>query len=452
MIKALNTLSNVAATASKKEKERLLTANDSEVLRKICLYTYSPFLTFRVKQIDLPDKYNDIPADVSEELFLLLDLLASHKITPTESRGLIKRLLAKCTEESAMWIARIIDRDLKIGCGVSTINKSFEDLIPDFKVMLAHPMVEPKSGDSNWHRVKYPAILSTKIDGMRCIAVCDSLTVRFYSREGLELLTLDHLIPQILALRPGTKFVLDGESVGVVYNPNCKTAKKHYDAGKNWKFAQGLSMTKSSVGTYTAKEMNECLGYVVWDVIDYDYFLSQGKKGSCKPLRYRKTELSGMFERQASPLRSVSLLPNFLANNQEEAIGFFKRAVANNEEGAMLNDIDGLYEFTRTYSMLKLKEFYTADLRVVDCFEGTKGTKNEGSLGTILVTDDDKISGKVMGGWDDDLGLNIWLRHLRGEMKGNIIELIYKELTTDNNMRHCVFVRERLDKTEISWG
>lgn len=450
-MKELQVLAHVGNNPSKKAKEAILKEYDSPSLRKILLYTYDPYLTYRVRKLDFPDRYNSIQPDISEELFMLLDLLAAHKATPTEARAMLKRLLAKCTDEGATWVAKILSRDLKIGISSSTINKAFPKLVPVFDVMLAQPMIEPKSGETNWHRIRYPAICEIKKDGMRVIAICNGETVNFYSREGLELLTLDHLIPQILSLKPGAKFVLDGESVGVVFNPNCKTAKKHHDAGKNWQFAQGLSMTKTKAGTYSDKEMNDCLGYEVWDIVDYDYFTTQGEKGTCKPLKYRKTELAGLFERLEKPLRSIRKADNVVVNNKEEAVDFFKAAVAAGEEGSMIKDIEAPYEFKRSHFMFKIKEFYTADLRVVDCIEGTKGTKLEGSLGTMIVTDG-IVTGKVMGGWDEDEGLLMWLRHKKGKMAGSIVEIIYKELTTDNNMRHCVFVRERPDKTETSWG
>lgn len=451
-MKEFNILEQIAVTASKKEKESIIRENASEVLCNLLKYTYNPFLTFRVKQLDYPDKYNVVQPDISLELFQLLDLLAAHTVTPTQARGMIKRLLAKCTEDGAKWVARVIDRDLKIGCGVSTINKAVPGLIPEFKVMLAHPMVEPKSGESNWHRVNYPCEGSIKADGTRIIAVCNSVTVKYYSREGIEQDTLDHLTPQILALRPGTSFVLDGEGHSLEYIPSCKTAKKNYEQGKNWKFAQSRSMISSSLGTYTPDEMKRGLGYIVWDLIDYDYFLSNGLKGTCKPYKYRRMELAGLFERTKFELTGLVLMESRLLKTKEETIAYFKEARSRGEEGIMVKDINSLYEFKRSYLMLKMKEFYTADLRIIDCIEGTKGTKYEGSLGAILVSDDDKISGKLMGGWDDEEGLAMWFRHKRGEMVGNIVECIYLEITADNSLRHGVFVNERPDKNEISWG
>lgn len=451
-MKEFQILGQVAATASKKEKENILRENDSEVLRNICLYSYDPFRTYRVQQLEFPDKYNQVQPDISVELFLLLDLLSKHKTTPTEARGMIKRLMIKCTENGAMWVGRIINRDLKIGCGINTINKAFPGLIKEFKVALANPMVEFSKGIEHWDDVKYTAGADEKADGMRIVAICNGETVTFFSREGHEITTLDHLIPQILYLRPGTKFVLDGESIGIKYNPNCKTAKKNYEKGKNWKFAQGLSMTKSGKGTYPESEMKECLGLMVFDIIDYDYFLSQGELGPCKPFRHRRTELSGLFERLDKILPNVQLIPNIIVRNKAEAIAYFKKIVSAGGEGIVIKDLDALYEFKRSNAMIKLKEFYPADLRIIDCIEGKLGTKNEGSLGAILVGDDDMISGKLMGGWDDEEGLDIWLRHKRGEMVGKIVECIYKEITADNSLRHAVFVTERPDKSEISLG
>lgn len=450
-MKELQVLERIGNTPSKLAKEALLREHDTPTLRKILLYAFSPFLTFRVKQIDIPEVFNSVQPNVSEELFLLLDLLASHTVGSNEAKAMIKRLLAKCTENNSKWICKIICKDLKIGMSESTANKVFPGLVPEFKVQLALAMVDHSKGADHWDEVVYPCGGTEKIDGMLIIAICNGETVNFFSRTGLEYTTLDHLIPQILKLGNKEKFVLVGESVGVKFCPACEVAQKNKDAGKPWNFAQGLSMTKTAPGKYSKEDMNDCLGYLVWDVLDYDYFVSQGSVGKCLPKKYRRTSLCGLFERLEKPLRSISLLPSRIINDKVEAMEFFKEVLARDGEGIVLDNLEKPYEFKRSPALFKVKGYYSADLRVIDCTEGSKGSKNEGSLGSITVSDGE-ITGKLMGGWDVEEGLTMWFKFKRGEFVNSIVELAYMDVTADKSLRHAVFVRERDDKTEISWG
>jgi len=452
-MKEFQVFTQIQNTTSKKEKEATLYCNDSETLRKMLLYCYSPLLTYRVKQLDFPDKYNTVQPDISDELFQLLDLLASHTVGTNDAKAMIKRLLAKCTEDGANWVCKIISKDLKIGISESTINKAFPELVPTFKVQLALPMTEPKSGETRWDTITYPNswIQEVKLDALRCIAMCDGEKVTFRSREGFEFESLDFMASEVLKLAQGRAIVLDGEIVATTYNPNCKVAKKNFEVGTKWVFPQSSSMVRSSKGSYPVEEMKRCLTYVVWDVVSLDYFLSQGKEGTCKPLRYRKTELAGMFE-AASGVSNISLISSRPVESKEGAISYHKEIIALDEEGTMLKEVDAVYEFKRSPTVLKLKDFYTSDLRIIGAIEGTKGSKYEMSLGALVVSDDADLVSEVGTGIDDDLRLNMWFRHKRGELVGGIVEVIFQERTADNSLRLPVFVRERPEKTEISWG
>jgi ATP-dependent DNA ligase len=459
-VKSFEVLKAIEADSSTKAKEALLKRGDSYELRSLLDYTYNPFITFRVNTIDYPDSYNVVQPDVSVELFALCHLLSKHTTTPAAARGMVKNLLAKCTEDNAKFVIGVFQKDLKIGIGVTLINKAFPDLIPDFKVQLALPMEKyDKKKDEMiefWSTLQYPVIIEEKFDGMRIIAVCDGESVKFFSREGLEYDTLDYLAPQILALRPGTKFVLDGEALGIKYNPNCKVAKKNFDAGLHWEFAQGLSMVRAGnmgAGTpYPAAEMREFIGYMVWDVIDYDFFNSSGARGTAKTLKDRKIELATMFmHHECNPLPNVLQAESGMAFCREDIKRVTDSFIANGGEGSMVKRIDRLYEFKRSDAVLKVKEFKTADLLVTDAFEGKPGTKYEGMLGGVVVSDGD-VTSEVGSGFDDDQRVELWLRHLRGGLKGSIFEIQYFEITADNSLRLPTFLRERPDKKDCSWN
>lgn len=460
----------IEETSSTKDKTELL--KQGAKLSGFCEllnYCYDPFKTYRVQKISYPQKYNTVQPDILKELFELCDMLAKHTTTPAAAKGMIKNLLYKCTEDNAKYVARVFQKDLKIGIGVTSINKAIGDIIPDFKVQLALPMEKFDKTKNKlvdfWDTLGYPVAIEEKYDGMRIIAACDGESVRFFSREGMEYDTLDYLAPQILSLRPGTKYVLDGEVIGIKYNPNCAAAKKCFDAGEHWEFAQGLSMAKTGnmgKGTpYPVMEMKEHLGFIVWDIIDYDEFQSSGKVGPRHPLKVRKMELAAMFIRQeADPLKNVLLSDTRLAFSKADIQEFNDSVLQRGGEGTMVKRLDRPYEFKRSDAVLKVKEFRTADLKVIGAFEGKVGTKYENMLGGIVVSDcgalnedpSKPIVAEVGSGFDDDQRVDLWFRHLRGELEGTIYEVKYFEITPDLSLRFPTALRERSDKSEVSWN
>lgn len=455
---AFEVISRVAETSSTLDKQRILRDYASPELKEILRVTYDPFLTYRINAMDFPEVYNEVQPDVSAELLALTKILAQHNTTTTSAKRMIYDLMTKCTEEGAKIVSRVFRKDLKAGISASTINKVYPVLIPEFNVQLAHPVEQIKPDGtvvSNWNKVKFPCCIEEKYDGMRIIAVCDGESVKFFSRNGLEYTTLDFMANEIMNLRPGTSFVLDGEAIGIKYNPKCAAAKKAHDNGDHWEFAQGLSMVRSGNQgkgkPYPYAQMKDHVGFIVWDVIDYTYFVSQGAVGEKKMLSERKCELFSMFERVDFEPRNVIIAENHLASNQQDVRDFTKHVIAQGGEGSMLKNLDAYYEFKRSFSVIKVKEFHTADLRIIDAIEGGADTKYAGMLGAIIVSDGE-ITSEVGSGFTDDQRIELWGQFKRCELSSKICEIKYFEKTTANSLRLPTFMRMRPDRETCSWN
>jgi ATP-dependent DNA ligase len=117
-------------------------------------------------------------------------------------------------------------------------------------------------------------------------------------------------------------------------------------------------------------------------------------------------------------------------------------------EGVMVKNPDKPYEFTRSDACLKVKEFYTADLRITGAYEGKPGTKYVGMLGGLeLASDCGKYStdcGSLQG--DEGQRFELWMMHQRGELVGKIYEVSFQEITADGSLRFPVGIRLRDDK------
>lgn len=459
-MKEFEVFKQIGATSSRNEKIALLKKNDSPQLRTLLWLTLNRFLTYRIKQIEFPSTFNEVQPDITQSLEELLLTLAKHGTGSNEAKNLVKGLMKKCTAENAEWVARVVTRDLKIGIEESTVNAAFPGLIPTFEVMLAQPIYKGGKTPKNlWPTLKYPVLVEEKLDGVRTIAICKDGKVTFYSREGHEFDERGVIAAEILRLRPGTDFVLDGEILAKRFNPDNKTFLKCREG--NWVYEGGKCLLKSE--STTAAEVAEYLGFFCWDILTLDNFLNQTKSA---PLEDRKLELAALFERQEKPFNNLILLPNALAHNEAEVKELFQRvrtkggqtySVLNSKgkeveyfcgpgEGCMVKFLDSPYEFKRSSKLLKVKEFFTMDLRIVDAYEGEG--KYEGMLGGVkMASDCGTIKTDCGTGFDDAQRYEFWMQHKRGELVGLIGEVSGQEVTADGSLRFPVWQRLRDDKT-----
>jgi len=179
--------------------------SDREFLQKVFFYTYNPYYKYNVtsknckKNSDLvghPNTYGSI--------FTLLDDLRNRVCTGHSAIANVNRFVQEWPQWETI-IYSILNRDLNMGCGTTSINKAIHpDLIPTFKVALANAY-NPKRVDfqsGEWYG-------SRKLDGVRCICRKEMNTVTFFSRNGKEFETLGKLADEISKI--GGDFILDGE-------------------------------------------------------------------------------------------------------------------------------------------------------------------------------------------------------------------------------------------------
>jgi len=435
LIEAVATLSSVSAVPGKNDKVKWLKKGDSDYLRALLLATYDKYQTYRIQQIEQPDIYAEVQPDTMTEFMGLCNDLAKHILGTNEARARIKKFLATNTKPVAEVFTNVLLRDLRMGCDEKTINKAFPGLIPTFDVMLADKLEDVDA-------LPYPVVGETKLDGVRTIAVYDGETVKFFSREGREFDDCGVIAEQIAALAPGVPAVYDGEMIAFTPNLQDKTCKKNIKG--NWPFYYGLSLLKSE--DKTAKEVREHLKYWVWDVIDYDYFMSSGVGGRNEKLADRKMKLSGLFSRHEQAFSNIEQLPSLLIENRGELLATFRELRNQGAEGLMVKFLDSPYEFKRSKKLLKMKEFFSIDLRVQDAEEGTG--KFAGLLGALVLADDTgRIKTKVGTGFTDLERADLWVAHLSSKLVGTIVEINGQEVTEDGSIRFPSFIRLREDKT-----
>ena len=114
-------------------------------------------------------------------------------------------------------------------------------------------------------------------------------------------------------------------------------------------------------------------------------------------------------------------------------------------------NLDAPYECKRTKNLIKVKQFYTYDLKIVGYEEGEG--RNKGTLGSFIVEYKDNTV-KVGSGYSDSERKNFWEN--REDYIGRIIEVKYKEISKDKNtgkesLQFPIFVGLRDIGKEVSY-
>ena len=206
MITIKNIIEQLQGTNSSKEKLAILSKNkDSELLQKILHYTYDPFKRYGISEKILNKiigevDYIDLPIDL--DLFRFLD-----KVAKSNSNDMLKKEIAayiKYSNDDSEIIKGIFLKDLKIGMTATTINKVWKGLVPKFEVQLAKKFEDVKLEPNE------EIFITEKLDGIRCVAIINNSDVKFFTRQGKEILGLNEIQGELSEWKHST-MVLDGE-------------------------------------------------------------------------------------------------------------------------------------------------------------------------------------------------------------------------------------------------
>lgn len=378
---------DLAADAGRIYKTELLKtkANDT-LLKEIVRLALDPFTQFYIRKIPAY-KTEEKPWHTLESALPKLSKLSSREITGNSAIEYLGHLLSEVSQDDAKVIERIIAKDLKCGVSVATVNTIWPKLIAEYPCMLCSQYEEKLV-----NKIKFPAYVQMKMDGMRFNAIVRNGTVEFRSRNGKELNLLGNLEKEFLALSNGIDCVFDGELMIVRDDSDMQFADRQTGNG---------ILNKANKGTISAKEA-AMVHASIWDVIPYDDFVL----GVCNvPYSNRWSTVETLIDNQNAENKRIWKVQNQIVNSIDEANDIFKELLAEGFEGIILKDGTGKWENKRTKSQIKFKGELECDLKIVDIQAGTG--KYQGLLGAILCESaDGVIKVSVGSGFNDDQRLN----------------------------------------------
>ena len=220
----------------------------------------------------------------------------------------------------------------------------------NIKAMLAHKYNEDKAD--------YPAFIQPKLDGVRCLFTAKGA----FSRANNQFMNVEHIeqaLKPFFAKNPTT--ILDGE----LYNHGLKDD-----------FEKIISLVKKRKPTDIDRaEAAELVEYHIYDVA------SMTIANYTTRLNYINSISNFQWNHI---LRRVDTK---VALDFDDALKIHKKNLKLGYEGSIYRSFEGKYKGTRSWDLMKFKDFHDAEAHIIGYEEG-KG-KREGTLGKFFMQDDD---------------------------------------------------------------
>jgi len=419
----------LTSTMGRLEKESYLrdVENDAEVL-EILKFLFDPYIVTGISDKKLgkfigPDApIFAVPLIATTDFLPVLDYFKKNNTGRDEDVRHLVCMAAALGHVELVY--SIIKRDLKLGIQNTTLNKVFGDgFVPKFDVMLAESYA-----DNADFVVGKEFIITEKLDGVRCILIFNP-SPAFFSRNGKPILDLVELTDQVQHLPK--QFVYDGE----LLLENSQKMKSD-------------DLYRATVKVTNIDGQKRGLYFNIFDMIAGDETPAIDRKRRIGEI------LDDLHERNLAPnLKSVTM--HYIGNDTEEISKWCDKFSQNGGEGIMLNIADAPHEAKRTKYLLKVKQFNTADVLVMDIEEGAGA--NRGKLGAVIIKflgpDGKEYNCRVGSGFKQSEREEFFKKPEL--IKGKIIEIGYFELSRNQNdenysLRFPTFKHLRNDKTEIS--
>jgi len=293
-------------------------------------------------------------------------------------------------EAKSLWKKKL---DKGYALDLASANKSKDSI---FLPMLAHRF------DKHASKIKYPAYVQPKLDGVRCLAKKLNGDVVLWSRSGKVFDTPSLIKDQL------TKTLLEGQCLdGELYV-------------HGWDFQRIIRAVKKY------RDDTDLLEYHIYDV----------------PARSSMGFEGRFIQRNESILgEAIKIVPTHLTANLDELNSYEEKYVSLGFEGIVVRNADGPYKFKhRSYDLQKVKRFEDAEFTITGGKEGVGRAK-----GQVIFTciNEDSLEFDVRPTGTDEVRKNMWTK--LDEYIGQQLTVKFQGRTLDNLPRFPVGLNIRPD-------
>jgi hypothetical protein len=422
-IKAI--LDEIASVGGKNDKKKILTKyKDNELLKKVIYQAHSPRVNFYIKQI--PEyTINDSGLKISlNEAVDNLSKISTREITGDDARKFLARTFESLSEDNAYVLERIIDKNLKIGMDTG-INKVIPKLIEStpymgaksFSVKGAQKLFGPRKDGSGKQKLVASQI---KADGTYRNAIIKGGKVEMCSRQGeVSYLSKAAFLEELKQFDDcvlNGELTIDGfkrtEANGMV-NSIMDIIEKSEDRGYKVTMAK-IAAFEDKHGSFKAALAK--MRFTVWDIITIDEYY---EAKSSTPYTDRFDNLKKAISKVNAKM--VDVVETKFITTYAEAMEHFLDAQERGLEGTIIKAItEGWKDGKPTYQ-IKMKLEMNIDLRIIGFNYGTKGTKNENVISTLVCESDCGLLKTNPSGMKEAMMADVTKR--QDELLGAVVEI-----------------------------
>lgn len=400
----------ISNTSSRLAKEKILRDNQNNEKFIECLkFLLDDNIVTGISNKKLNKDVKLKPAITPDFMDILL-YLKEHNTGSDEDISVVKTYLSMSPNDMKDFLSQLITKKYRLGLNAKTVNKVIPNLIPQFNVMLASSYKDCKDKiDGNTY-----FILTTKLDGGRIIVIKDNDKLDLYTRQGKR---YEGLVDIEKSFKSFPNGVYDGELLAI---GEFETSGEQYKE----------TMKRSRI-----KGVKHGLKMICYDYIEnIDDFWKGKHLINCIT---RKVNLCHIIKEQN--IEFIEYLEPLYIGKDIKAIAIYsQQAIENGEEGIMLNICDTIWENKRVKTLLKVKEFNTADVLVYDVYEGEGNLKGKlGGIKTKFLHNGIECECSCGSGFNLSEREYYW-QH-KDELVGKIVTLRYFETSTN-----------QIDKKKIS--
>lgn len=315
----------------------------------------------------------------------------------------------KCGQDAAGLAMAIVLQDLQMGLGLKSLNQVFgADFIPTVGCMLG-----TLYGDVSI--VKWPCIVTEKLDGIRRILIKQDGVVKMFSRSGHEDAGCVDILEEAKHLPDN--YMYDGELLAI------------------GNFKNNIEWRQATNSIANSKGIKRGLTFNVFDMVLVDEFYTgssimkalnrkillgatMGDEDgiACLTDDWARYSIAYGLNIDFKYIKPVPILG--LAHSMEQVTPTVEAIWKNHGEGVMLNTVSGVYAVKRSRELLKVKFSEEKVLPIVGFVEGTN--KYENMLGAVVI--DYKGSNVGVGsGFTDYERIVIW--NNKEEYLGKLVEV-----------------------------
>lgn len=424
MLEVIRLFKEIQNTSSLNDKKAIITANkDNELFKKCLVFLLDGNVVTGISDKKLAKEVEMVKhIEITCDFESIMDYLETNNSGRDSDISIVQGFIVSQPEEYREFYSQMVTKSFRLGADAKLINKCIPNLIPVFDVMLGTSIEKCKLNGNEWISI------SQKLNGTRCSFIGN----KCMTRQGKEYIGLQHIIDDLVALGYEDSFI-DGEL-------RYKNEEGLSDS-ESFQKGTGIAMSKD-------KEKTQ-LKLIIFDILPLNEFWA-GKSNDTYSKRRKALNLLDL-QIQDMGCKNVEVVRQLYAGTDHSEIWrWLDIAEENDWEGVMLN-LDTPYECKRTKNLIKVKKFFSCDIRCTGVEEGSG--RNKGTLGA-LVCDYKGFEVRVGSGFSDADRKHFWENP--EDVVGHIVSVKYKEETSNKDggvsIQFPVFETVRFDKDEPSYN